>query len=78
MRGAIAGKSDRAQGWTGLEIQLQRQLDLPRVTWPAGAGSQNGSDGAAHLSERSREVNVRAGISEIGMVEGVEEFGSEL
>src|SRR5260370_38920149 len=61
-----------------LKVKLQRQLNLARIAGASGIISENRGECVGHLAKRTRRGNIRIGIPEVGMVEGVEEFRPEL
>src|SRR6516162_6882639 len=60
------------------EVELQPELNFPRITRPTRPEPENRLNGAVHLPERSgiRDVVIR--IGEVGVVEGIKELHAKL
>lgn len=66
-----------------LKVQLQRQLDLARISGAPRPSSQNGIQRIRNLAERAIEARVSDSkrgvwIGEVWMIEGIEELSAEL
>ena len=61
-----------------LEVQLQCQLDLARITRTARVGAKDRRERARNLAEGTGSVDIRIRVSKVGMVEGIEKLCPDL
>jgi hypothetical protein len=61
-----------------LKVKLQCQLNLAGIAGTSRVISENRGKCVGHLAKRTRRGNIRIGITEVGMVERIEEFSPEL
>jgi hypothetical protein len=65
---------------SSLEVQLQCELDFTRIARPARISTQDRRDRVGNFAKTTQTASgiVRIWTCEVGMIEGIEKFSSEL